>query len=121
MSIFSGLSSFFPGLSVLPALPNIINGITHAGTTLNGSLDGIASNAGTIGGSAAGGSGILATISDLFLRATIIILGFIFVAVGLSMFKNSNTTLSLPESDSKGKIDGDLKKLVKREAKLNAK
>ena len=38
-------------------------------------------------------SSISSSISDLFLRGTIIILGFIFVAVGLSMFKNDGVKL----------------------------
>lgn len=50
---------------------------------------------GTSNGGAAGGSSSTSgsLLSDLFLRATVIILGFIFVAVGLSMF-NSKTIIN---------------------------
>lgn len=46
-------------------------------------------------GSSQGGSTSPSLISDLFLRAVVIILGFIFTSVGLSMFKNGKW--SMPE------------------------
>lgn len=42
---------------------------------------------------ASSSGGISGAISDLFLRSVVIILGFIFVAVGLSMFKNNGGKL----------------------------
>lgn len=54
------------------------------------------------GSTAASGAitGSASVISDLFLRGTIIILGFIFVAAALSMFKPS-TSISLAKTASK--------------------
>lgn len=40
-----------------------------------------------------GSGGALSWISDIFLRSVVIILGFIFVAVGLSMFKSSQSII----------------------------
>ncbi len=47
------------------------------------------------GSKGASSPGLASTISDLFLRAVIIILGFIFVAVGISMFKDTRVNINI--------------------------
>ena len=61
-------------------------------SSLTGTNTATASN-GTSSNTGSGGSDYKALISDFFLRGTIIILGFIFVAVGLSMFKSGGATV----------------------------
>lgn len=59
-----------------------------------GTAGGVATATDPITGAVNAVSGAGSWISDLFLRATIIILGFIFISVGLSMFNKQNIIVS---------------------------
>ena len=103
LSSFQGVSGL-PGASTnnntfsIPTLgglfssdPNSVIGQFSSSLGLsNNSLGGQPAGTASASGEAGGGlsAATTATLSDLFLRSVVIILGFIFVAVGLSMFKN---------------------------------
>jgi hypothetical protein len=85
----NGISGFFTST---PAVATPSNPLS---ITLNAGGSPPASTTPTAGpGSPSGtaGSSLSATVNDYFVRAIIIILGFIFVAVGLSMFRGQGQT-----------------------------
>jgi hypothetical protein len=80
-TIGGGLISLGKGLDS-PAF-NLINGASNLGGSAGDAINSVTS---ALGGKSGTGTGI--DWVGLFLRAVIIILGFIFMAVGLSMFKS---------------------------------
>lgn len=72
----------------LDAIGSWLSG-NNVGDNITEAADNVLSGVMPGGGEEKSSGGLGALISDFFLRSVIIILGFIFVAVGLSMFRNS--------------------------------
>lgn len=80
----------------LTGLRGSISGLTN----MSASIENLASTAASLGGGSttnnaaatapAAATGIAASVSDYFIRGVVIILGFIFVAIGLSMFRSGD-------------------------------
>lgn len=94
-SLLSGLGNFVGLATSVPggaAVQNTVSGGGIAGalgitTTPIDPTASLLSGAPVTTGASSSSTSSAGTISQLFLRATVIILGMIFVAVGLSMFK----------------------------------
>lgn len=100
-SKFPGTSQAVPGSGFLDQTGLFKgNPLTNAFDIVMHPLD----SAGAVSSAAAtSASQGISLISALFLRGIVVITGFIFVAVGLSMFKNNTTLLETVKSPLKGR------------------
>lgn len=88
------------------SLGSILGSPVAAGNAIGGAVNSVTGALNSLSGSTSAASSI--DWVGLFLRATVIIMGFIFVAVGLSMFKNpvesvTQTTSRIGRKVIKGK------------------
>lgn len=90
-STMDNLSQAFQNSPGAFSIPNLLSNASNAifGTNLGTSAIDPGKNAGMNN----------STLSDLFLRSVIIILGFIFVAVGLSMFRGNEFNIITRNAD----------------------
>lgn len=86
----NGLQGFFSSIGASPAGQLIGGGATSIGASIIGAFSPEGS---TTSNAAAQVVGHNTNITDLFLRGVVIILGFIFVAIGLSMFRDHSTVI----------------------------
>lgn len=84
----SGIGGFFTNTPAVATPSNPLSLTLNGG----GSPASTTPTAGPGSPSGTAGSSLSATVNDYFVRAIIIILGFIFVAVGLSMFRGQGQT-----------------------------
>lgn len=100
----NAVSNFNP----VSTITNLLSGSDSGNITdtITGTLDGL----NPLGAAKNAVSGLGAEIKDLFFRAVIIILGFIFMAVGLSMFKQP---IIVQAKDTIKKGVGHIKKVKK--------